>query len=120
MLHRAAEDGALGRLVEVDHHIAAEQRVERAADVVARGEQVQWTELDQLAQRRQHAALALVGTAATLEVAAAQVRVEIGDTVNVVDAAAGGGQYRVSTSVATMRTGGFSVPKASQAVIAIE
>ena len=50
----ALEQPPLGRLVEIDHHVAAEDRVERAAHRPGM-QQVQRLDGDQFAQARMHA-----------------------------------------------------------------
>lgn len=87
------QDAALGGLVEIDHHVAAEQRRIRAADVVARRQQIQLLVFDELAQRRNDPALAFVGAAAALEILALDRCIQRGDAVDGVDAARGGFQH---------------------------
>ncbi|GAE49014.1 hypothetical protein XPU_0546 [Xanthomonas arboricola pv. pruni str. MAFF 311562] len=93
MADQPRQDAALGRLVEIDHHVAAEQRRVRAADIVTRCQQVQLAVFDELAQRRDDPALALVGAAAALEVLALDRCIQRGDAVDGVDAARGGFQH---------------------------
>ena len=65
----AVEQRLLRRLVEIDHHVAAKQRVERPRHL-PRLDQVQLAELDHVAQLVARAHLARVRAAAAQEPAA--------------------------------------------------
>src|SRR5258708_6933268 len=58
---------ALGRLVEIDHHIAAEDGVEGTLEVPARVAQVEFSELNQFRELRAHPRLAGVRAGASQE-----------------------------------------------------
>src|SRR6266850_6350498 len=67
----------LGRLVEIDHHIAAEDGVEGALDVPARVAQVELAELHQLRELRAHAGIAGVRAGAAQEEALEALRAHL-------------------------------------------
>jgi len=65
-----AEHAALRRVIEIDHHVAAEHDVERLAERPARVHQIERPKLDQLREFGLHAHEAAVRACAAQEVAA--------------------------------------------------
>src|SRR3546814_18287430 len=93
LLGEPAHRAQLRRLVEIDHHIAAEDRIERAAHIPVRVEQVQRMEVDDRHQLRDHATVTVVVAGAAPEVATQQRLVELRDTSERIETACGGPQY---------------------------
>lgn len=118
--HHAFQQAGLGRLVEVDHHVAAEDRVEFPGDRPVCLQQVDLAELHQLPQFLHHPRLAGVGPGAAEEEAFLQRRRHLLQALQRIDALAGAVEHPVSMSEATIFTGGSKLPSASTRVMAIE
>lgn len=87
--HHAFQQAGLGRLVEVDHHVAAEDRVEFPGDRPVCLQQVDLAELHQLPQFLHHPRLAGVGPGAAEEEAFLQRRRHLLQALQRIDALAG-------------------------------
>nr|GEU28394.1 hypothetical protein [Tanacetum cinerariifolium] len=90
---KARQDLALGLLVKINHHVAAEDDVELAADGPAVGQQVQRLERDHVAQFLAHARLAFALALALEEKAARALRAHFIEPVHRVHAVGGVGQH---------------------------
>ena len=91
---------ALRRLVEIDHHVAAEDRVERPAHRPVRSSRLTRRKSISAAQLRAHARLPSLRAGAALEEAPQRSGSMRSTTLQRIDALGGRGEHLVSMSVA--------------------
>src|SRR5690606_20303997 len=90
---QAVDDALLGRGVEVDEHVAAEDGIEGLVEALGQVDQVELPELDERGELGPHADVALAGALAAQQEAATALRGQRLDAGDRIHARAGGGQH---------------------------